>query len=550
MEKKHSVSKICIILISAAVILATAFLVFNYFYVQNARKTAHERITGYIDADLIYDEAAYDDEIAQLLEMTSLTYAPDSDRGHAYERLAQIYKFRGDTLNFYHTLGTALYYLDKGGNKDVAVNIYEDIANYYITDCNFRQAQIILDEMYEKYDIQTITDPQVKSYAYRMRAITARNDGRLEEAVDMIRESDIPVNDNPDAVWVPSYRAINDMVLAGIYVDEKKYDGAQELIDKYADSEFFTATIYADIITRDFVLPYYDVACSLAAVNGDEVLLGRLMDECQNYSEKYGFLKKELDIFDRVRALQGALSEQTLERIRKRELGIYEKVTNIQSDEYAAMIHSPLEAGMREQELIEQERQNYIKNLRKYIIVSVIIIIMICVITMILTNSLTDALTRVGNRRSLNYYLSLLALVNRKYSVIMMDIDDFKKVNDTYGHDMGDLVLMRIGSLLGHMQSRHNRSFRYGGEEFVMIVDGLERSASIRLAENIRRDIAWQSWEFDRKITVSMGIAFDMTGEQAIKQADENMYHSKTHGKNAVTYLENGEKIIFTEQNE
>ena len=127
----------------------------------------------------------------------------------------------------------------------------------------------------------------------------------------------------------------------------------------------------------------------------------------------------------------------------------------------------------------------------------------------------------------------------------MMDIDNFKRVNDTYGHDKGDVVLKRLGVLLKLMHNHKNKAFRYGGEEFVMIVYDSDPSMALRIAENIRRDFQWQKWDFMDGVTISLGVATGRLSKETLIEADNNLYYSKKHGKNAVTYTVDGiQKIV------
>ncbi|MCR5291611.1 MAG: hypothetical protein K6E28_01825, partial [Eubacterium sp.] len=130
---------IAITLVLAAI--AAWYLVYTRIYSESVRARTHERVSSYINEDLQYNESEYDAYLEQLNELIALPHISDSDKGHVYERMAQIYKFRNDTLSFYHTMGNALYYLEKGSNRSIAVNIYEDIANYYISDCNYDEAE-------------------------------------------------------------------------------------------------------------------------------------------------------------------------------------------------------------------------------------------------------------------------------------------------------------------------------------------------------------------------------------------------------------------------
>ena len=542
--KPNKAAKIIIMIISVLIAITVWDLVYSRIYVESARKRTHEQVSAYINEDLQYNETEYDSYLEQISALIELPHVSDSDKGHLYERMAQIYKFKGDTLSFYHTMGNALYYLEKGGNRSIAVNIYEDIANYYISECNYEQAENIIQNVYSLCPISDIDDPQVKSYAYRMEAILARHSGDLKSAISYMDESDRITAGASDQVWYASYVAINAATRAGIVFDEGRFDEAEAIIRDYRDSEFFTVPIFADIMTRDFALPYYDTAVKLAAREKNEKELAVLLDKASKAASQYGFRRKELSIILDILEGDYDLSDQTRDKLTGTTLLIYSEITKAQSDEYAAMINSPLEDGIHEQESLEREKQEQELAFRIYAITILITLTVITILTLVIRRSLTDPLTRIGNRRGLDYYLHLLRLLRRNIHTLMIDADDFKKVNDTFGHDQGDEVLKRIGSLLNTMKGRNNRSFRYGGEEFVMIIHNLDKNAVIRIAENIRRDIEWQTWDFPRKVTVSIGLSSGTASMETVRHADECMYHSKQNGKNAVTYEADGRKVI------
>lgn len=532
---------IAITLILAAIIVW--YLVYTLIYRESVRARTHERVSTYINEDLQYNESEYDTYLETLNELIALPHISDSDKGHVYERMAQIYKFKNDTLSFYHTMGNALYYLEKGSNRSIAVNIYEDIANYYISDCNYEEAQKTIQNVYSICPIGEIEDPQVRSYAYRMEAILARHRGDLGSAMDDIEESDRIAEEYPDRFWHDSYVAINDAVRGGIMFDEGRIEEAESFIDEYKDNEFFSIPIYADIMTRDFVLPYYETACKLAAYHGDEDDLKQLLEKCLAAGSKYGFKKKVLNIILDILNGDYSLTDETRAELTDSTLLIYGQITEEMSNEYAAMINSPLEDGIREQEDFEREKAERSIAAKIYAVTILITLIIITILTFVIRRSLTDPLTGIGNRRALDYFLGFMRILGRKVHILMIDADDFKQINDTYGHDQGDVVLKRIGALLGAMKAGNNRSFRYGGEEFVMILNYLDTNATVRLAENIRRDIEWQTWDFPRKITVSIGISSGKATNETVRLADECMYHSKTHGKNTVSYEQNGDIV-------
>ena len=542
---RKTIVKLIIMVISVIAAASLVWYVFVRPYKDSVAERTHERIVSYIDNDLGYEEASYDQYISDINELINLPYISNYDKGHLYERMAQIYKFREDTLSFYHSLGNALYYLNKSEDKSIAVNIYEDIANYHLSDCNYEQAELYMDKALKLCPLEDIDDPQVRCYAYRMQAIMMIHNGKLDEAGRMIDISTSILPENSDALWHDSYVAINDTVYAALAYEEGRYDDASALLDKNKDSEFFSSPIYADITTRDFVLPYYDVACKLAAEQGDEKSLLEFLNKYKSYSNRFGFMKKELNILQEISDGKYTLSDNTRSTINERILTNYDSIVTNQSNDYAALISEPLENGIHEQEELNASLEATRHKNKLLIIRALITIFVLLVIIAIVSRSLRDPLTGVGNRRRLNYFLLLGFLFPDKVSIIMMDIDDFKHVNDTYGHDKGDEVLKQIGVLLKLMQNSQNKAFRYGGEEFVMIIYNHDPAIALRIAENIRRDVQWQKWDFMDSITISVGVSSGRLNQDTLVEADKNLYHSKENGKNAVSYtIDGAPKVI------
>ena len=150
-----------------------------------------------------------------------------------------------------------------------------------------------------------------------------------------------------------------------------------------------------------------------------------------------------------------------------------------------------------------------------------------------------DELTGAYNIRYLNNMIDELKNTSEPYSLIMLDIDNFKKLNDSYGHQTGDRGLKHIVNvILNSIREETDLVFRYGGEEFVVILKDTSKTNAIILAERIRRQLEitpFMSQSESREslyITASFGIADYQSGEDVIKIADENMYKAKDQGKN------------------
>ncbi|WP_027309197.1 GGDEF domain-containing protein [Caloramator sp. ALD01] len=155
-----------------------------------------------------------------------------------------------------------------------------------------------------------------------------------------------------------------------------------------------------------------------------------------------------------------------------------------------------------------------------------------------------DALTNVYNRRFIEDRLPVDILKstsdNLPMSIIMCDIDFFKKVNDAYGHLAGDEVLKQFASILQQSIRKNDWVARYGGEEFLVVLNGADKDKAVEIAERIRKKVEEAVIEyndFNIKITSSFGV-YEVSGESnyidVIEKADKNLYTAKNTGRNKV----------------
>jgi diguanylate cyclase (GGDEF)-like protein len=150
-----------------------------------------------------------------------------------------------------------------------------------------------------------------------------------------------------------------------------------------------------------------------------------------------------------------------------------------------------------------------------------------------------DALTGIGNRRILERFLANEAPEEPELALLVVDIDAFKEINDTFGHQTGDVVLRRVGHLLKNEIRIHQVAVRYGGDQFVIAVLGVDLDAAEGFAERLRSRIEELEWSVlapGLRVTASVGVA---TGSRPLwrrvfSAADEALYAAKHGGRNAV----------------
>ena len=153
----------------------------------------------------------------------------------------------------------------------------------------------------------------------------------------------------------------------------------------------------------------------------------------------------------------------------------------------------------------------------------------------LMAQAFRDQLTGLWNRNGLDYKTRGWRGIN---SIIMIDLDNFKTINDTHGHQSGDDVLEGVARLLNANVRQHDVVTRYGGEEFVVAVRGMRREDAIDLAERLRSKIALKIWREipGLSVTASFGVS-QWAGEpidHSIGRADDALYLSKQNGRNQV----------------
>jgi diguanylate cyclase (GGDEF)-like protein len=156
-----------------------------------------------------------------------------------------------------------------------------------------------------------------------------------------------------------------------------------------------------------------------------------------------------------------------------------------------------------------------------------------------------DPLTELPNRRSMESYMEgeKARFMRNKidFSFVIMDIDHFKKVNDSLGHDAGDYVLVQVAKLLNKSTRSQDQLCRWGGEEFLLILPETNLEGAIELAEKLRRNLGLENFVYEKKkvpITMSFGVSVFNAKNQdlkaCIKIADDCLYLAKKEGRDRV----------------
>lgn len=164
----------------------------------------------------------------------------------------------------------------------------------------------------------------------------------------------------------------------------------------------------------------------------------------------------------------------------------------------------------------------------------------------LLALSTTDELTQIKNRRgvleALDQEIARAERFDESFSILMIDIDHFKKVNDSLGHEGGDIVLKSVATTLsGRLRHEIDHFGRFGGEEFFIILPKTPLDSAMKVAEDVRKEIEKNAVAINGssiKVTVSIGVSqYDptLTTGENLKRADKALYESKAGGRNRIT---------------
>ena len=169
--------------------------------------------------------------------------------------------------------------------------------------------------------------------------------------------------------------------------------------------------------------------------------------------------------------------------------------------------------------------------------------------------AIRDPLTGLFNRRyleeSLQRELHRAERHSHSIALIMLDIDHFKQVNDTYGHEAGDVVLKNIAALLQEYSRKSDIACRFGGEEFILILPETTLEVAIQRAEALRQAVMAHHVSIEKEeiknLSISLGVASFPQHGQSIKEimgeADQALYKAKVKGRNRVVVAEKVKKV-------
>ncbi|MGL4991978.1 MAG: tetratricopeptide repeat-containing diguanylate cyclase [Sarcina sp.] len=276
----------------------------------------------------------------------------------------------------------------------------------------------------------------------------------------------------------------------------------------------------------------------------------------ENYQEAYNYISKNNIYIVNLGLLKGIGNCYSKLGNYRDANTYYEKYINIQQQLVIAKeninnsivknnnINNPINVENQ----IKIKRSQYYNNLLTASIIAVIVLLLVIVYAYLkkkakinrLKGELNrDILTKAYTRRYIMNYMEELIVGYESFFVAILDIDNYKAINDNYGHLFGDIVLKRIVNTLKLITSNKVKVCRFGGEEFLIVIKSEDDESVKKIIEMMRFSIESLEWDNNKEVTASIGVTKFIRFEnlkETIKRADELLYKAKRNGKNRVEW--------------
>lgn len=420
-----------------------------------------------------------------------------------------------------HTETMSNKYYGAKAQIDLGV-IYGALGNYEEAKKNFKQALEI-----------EITDFEDMAFIKTYASINLYENMLYEENYEGIKSINETVLDYvqylPENLY-DSITVMNDIFLCNYHIKVGELEEAKLLLREIESSlKAPEAYTYLSVHTN-----YTLLKAALLRAEGDVVTAATLYSSLLQHEDKQFkkyILKNLSELLNECGYYKEANEYEQQLRAHYEEEAI---TVNMDYSEYALYKYD------NQKKLMEAANQK----IRRYVYTTVCgILLAVAVITALLKYrkliqiNKVDDLTRVYNRRYFEEYYKKLQKEESSFTVMIFDIDHFKKINDTYGHLIGDEVIKQVVEIAKHSLDGRGKIFRYGGEEFVIILDEAANKAVLNIAEEIRCAVAQYEWQEGMNVTISIGVTQATKKERNIlNQADLNLYTAKTEGRNQVIY--------------
>lgn len=469
-------------------------------------------------------ENSYSLEIERMQALEKNIFLKDHDRIKLYTLLSQLYSWNQSYIDSVQYSAKAICYAKQVGDLVLLSRNYIKLADMFIRIGAYDIAEKLLKEGFSYQIENEMEKRRTWEVGYINLAEVCAAEGRNEESRSYLAMADQYENDALyDHVYVVQTKKI---ILANTYWNEGKLGQAREILSTAEDIHDGT-----DASLLYVHLPYLMLQSKLEFAQGNVLFAAQQCEEVLSLCDSNQYEMKKLLYLTEIISLLEGKDARRQEAYKEMLLRFYPEALQNSNKMTAVFLFSAHAEGL------SYYGDNGDRNFLSLVagVVFLVILLLLFILRMSWKQGITDALTGLYNRR---YFDQVYAKWKKApCGVIMVDVDHFKKVNDTWGHETGDLVLRKVADACLACMPKEARLFRFGGEEFCVLFRTDSIVEIMALARRMRECVSRLQFENGMQVTISLGVACCAQGEgDPLRQADRNLYKSKAAGRNRVTY--------------
>ena len=525
------------------------FTIFMVAYVTFLCSEIHTKIEQFENKKLItqtinkIQTASKQEQNERLISLLNRKNLTAKQKSFIYNKITKNYYIQNDTKNFLDTVGLALFYNELTKNKEDTIFFNALLSQTYLQFGAENFGFQIINNSLKIEDFSKIADPIIKYHSLKAYGLYLLSDNNFDKAIEIQNQleetakiiQDETVRDNS---YLSSARAFK----AQILLAESKTAEANQLADQIYTEYSIPEEKLTPEIVYNFILPIFYIKTVNAIQNKDYKQAIKFNNEYGKYAQKFNLIiKKTILAKELLFSLPDYMIEEKKNLLYQLSIDT-EKSLSFYLDNFSVLSGEKLRNEIQNIKNSYEQEIHRIRGLKIFFMNIGIMYLFVFLCFIIYNKTLIDGLTNLRNRRAFNNKIKKFETSNKKYAAIMIDLDNFKKLNDTYGHDFGDKVLKGVSTVLLNHEKMNIHSYRYGGEELVIILEQFNFEQAVRFAEQIRNEISSKKWEYDIRVTASIGLGYE--DSNPLKEADENMYVAKRKGKNFVAYKKNGKQYL------
>ncbi|MGN0710976.1 MAG: diguanylate cyclase [Anaerovoracaceae bacterium] len=518
MDKKKKRIIICLVVVA----LAAVSLISQSVYIYNSNNAKLEAAT---DSSLFRQRTNEENE-KLLREVVNMKLASEEKKLEAMTKLATVYYLKQDYALMIKTSIQAIYEAEKKENFYYAAYNYMNMSEVFMMLYEFDMAEELIEKALS-YDVKNKEEKQwIMETAYIYLGEIKAREGKHEEAIKYIDKSmDYECKDAYDHIQMLIKR---NAIKAEIAFDKGYYLYAKSLLDKFENER-----PEESVLLESVYFPVEEIYAKILIASGETEEGFELCDKILDEENQNSYLARRLTFLTELSELAKDIDFEKHIKYSNMALEAYDDVMYQNAQFMGNYIFNIYSEEYIKNE--EHEKRNF------YIFSSIVAVILILNLAWLAyrnkRRSLIDPLTNLYNRRFFDSIYGKYVKKPRNLGVIMLDIDHFKNINDTYGHEFGDEVIKAISKVCSTEKPIQSIAFRMGGEEFCILCRCEKVEEAAAAAEHLRACVEKLEWENGVRVTVSGGVAFAGQSEDLYDLADRQLYISKNSGRNRINYV-------------